>query len=209
MPRGTQWSEQENEQLCLSWLAVSQDPIKSNDRSRDSFWISIAKHFLEYGGAECDRTPKALKGRWSTYINHDVSKFCGYFERVSKLKKSGTNEDDVLEEAKIMYGEIERSSFRFLGCWRILRDAPKWQENMENMEVATRQQRAHLLPGQDDDTADSRAVTWRTGVGGRPLGQKKARLDEAANKAAISRSAAISKLADAGKFALILTLCCL
>ncbi|XP_028100918.1 uncharacterized protein LOC114300232 [Camellia sinensis] len=63
--------------------------------------------------------------RWSI-IQLGTSKCCGYFAQIEALHQSGVNEQDKIGKTKIMYQEVNKTSFQFEHCWKVLRDQPKW-----------------------------------------------------------------------------------
>ena len=78
-----------------------------------------------------DCTSTACTARWGT-INQDVTKFCGLYSQVTSIAKSGWTDDNYLEEARELFklegkGRKMGREFLFEGCWRILKDAPKWK----------------------------------------------------------------------------------
>jgi hypothetical protein len=57
------WSPADDIQLCKSWLATSKDSITGTDRSYDSLWSDVLKHYVEATGK--NRTQRSLELRWS------------------------------------------------------------------------------------------------------------------------------------------------
>ena len=46
--RGKNFSIKEDEQLCRSWLNVSQDPVTGSDQRHSTFWCRVVTHFNEF-----------------------------------------------------------------------------------------------------------------------------------------------------------------
>ncbi|CAK4656097.1 unnamed protein product, partial [Aphanomyces euteiches] len=74
MGRGVKWTNIEDAQLARSWVNVSEDPIKGDDQSSDSFWGAIYVHWIAAGCEE--RSTQVLKNRW-TILNRATQKFAG------------------------------------------------------------------------------------------------------------------------------------
>ena len=95
MGKGKNWVEEEESQLCKSWLHVAEDPLVGNQQRADRFWERVKEHFRanlvtnEDDPDFCIREVKALQHKWSQ-INHDVNKYCGCYAKVKALRESGT-----------------------------------------------------------------------------------------------------------------------
>ncbi|KAL3695953.1 hypothetical protein R1sor_010029 [Riccia sorocarpa] len=74
-----------------------------------------------------ERNPTAIASRWQT-ISHDVSKFCGCYEKLKATNPSGWNEEQYISHALDLYMKRDSSNqaFKNLSCWMILRATPKW-----------------------------------------------------------------------------------
>ncbi|KAA1078229.1 hypothetical protein PGT21_031107 [Puccinia graminis f. sp. tritici] len=46
--RAPNFSPEEDEQLAKSWAVISQDPIQSNQQSKDKFFARIADNYNKY-----------------------------------------------------------------------------------------------------------------------------------------------------------------
>lgn len=123
--RGKNFSDRENRQLCLSWLAVSEDPIKGTDQSCTTFWSTILDHAKDQVPSFDSRTPDAIRQRWGV-MSRSISKFTGCYKAVLRINESGTNDDDKIEKAKKMYNADQQEEFKFLECWEILKKSPKF-----------------------------------------------------------------------------------
>lgn len=96
-PRGSNYSVLEDKQLCMSWLAVSADPIVGREQHALDLWHRIKAHFDAALGESyvTDRTTNSLSCRWST-ISKEVSKYCGFYANALRTQQSGTNMTDVV-----------------------------------------------------------------------------------------------------------------
>src|SRR3954467_13772186 len=84
--RGKNWMTNQDEQLCKSWLHISQDPVTGNEQHGDSFWAHVFTHF-EGSLGETGRNQAALSNRWAL-ISKMVSKFSGFFEQIEARNES-------------------------------------------------------------------------------------------------------------------------
>lgn len=71
------------------------------------------------------RPQRSLETKWAM-VQHAVSKFSDVYATMCDLNESGTNEEDCVEKAKILYQQSSKA-FAFMECWRVLYSASKWQ----------------------------------------------------------------------------------
>ena len=132
MGHATNWTDEEDVMLADSWCGVSNDPIKSNQQSGETFWERIFARFSSkmqkrFGDqAESIRTVTAVQNRWSA-MNHDINKFVGCLAQVKAVPKSGYNEEDYVADALSTYRADHGKPFRFLRAWERVKDDPKWK----------------------------------------------------------------------------------
>jgi hypothetical protein len=104
----TNWTDEEDVILAESWCGVSNDPIKSNQQSGETFWerifapfsLKLQKMYGDQAATHC--TVTAVQNRWSS-MNHDINKFVGCLTQVKAIPKSGYNEDDYIADALSTY----------------------------------------------------------------------------------------------------------
>ncbi|DAZ95132.1 TPA: hypothetical protein N0F65_009841 [Lagenidium giganteum] len=109
-PKGKNFSTEEEQQLCTSYLAISKDATGTN-QSASFFWERVTAHFNASRSDGADQRPyRSLECKWHT-IQHDVSKFWGYVATVRDLKVFGANVDDEIEHAMTMFMETQASAF--------------------------------------------------------------------------------------------------
>ena len=132
MGHSTNWTDEEDVLLAESWVGVSNDPIKSNQQSGETFWERIFARFSSkmqkrFGEqAASHRTVTAVQNRWSM-MNHDINKFVGCLAQVKAVQKSGYIEEDYITDALSTYRADQGKSFRFLRAWERVKDDPKWK----------------------------------------------------------------------------------
>lgn len=91
--RGKAFSVMEDEALCRSWLAISQDPISGNSQTTTVFWERIRQCFSSQPNVEVNRMATSLSHRWSV-IQKAVNKFVGFVDQVERRNQSGIGDAD-------------------------------------------------------------------------------------------------------------------
>lgn len=91
--RGNNWSEEEDKQLCESWVVISEDPITGRDQRREQMWVRIHRNYHEYIGSPSTRNITSLQNRWAV-INRDVTNFNAQMIQMVNLNRSGFTEVD-------------------------------------------------------------------------------------------------------------------
>ena len=94
--RGKAFTIIEDETLCRSWLAVSQDPITGNSQSMAIFWKRVLVNFNSQLSGESNRNRISLTHRWSA-IQKAINKFCDFLEQIQLRQQSGTTEADMVK----------------------------------------------------------------------------------------------------------------
>jgi hypothetical protein len=86
--RSTNYTQDEDIQLCVSWENVSSDPIVCNEQPGKAYWSKITQHFHANKTFESDRNACSLEHRWGT-IQRECMKFQVIFEDVEHRHPSG------------------------------------------------------------------------------------------------------------------------
>lgn len=120
----------EDKALCQVWLSTSGDGGTGTNQTGDDFYKRVKATFdaelRENVKWVAERNYRFLSNRFST-ISHDVSKFVACHAKVSALEPSGCAQTDIEHQAIELYETAKKNgNFRFLQCWYILKDAPKW-----------------------------------------------------------------------------------
>jgi hypothetical protein len=87
--RGINYNHDEDIQLCISWMNVSNDPIVANNQPSKTYWTRLVDHYNDnktFAGVE--RNANSLEHRWGV-IQKECMKFQGYFEEVERRNQSG------------------------------------------------------------------------------------------------------------------------
>lgn len=166
--RGDNFVAAEDEQLAISWIAISQDPKFATNQSGAMFYKRVADHFTN----ACKIHPRSadqLKYRWKT-INTSTLKFSSIFGGVQRNPPSGASPADYMEIAKKEYYNQKTEHFKDEVPWQILRYAPKWVQSanpVPNSSISNPGVSSPFMPQSDPPAS--------TDLSERPVGQKKSK----------------------------------
>jgi hypothetical protein len=108
-------------QLCLSYLAILQDPVVGAYQRRESYWTWIESHYNKHRPATSPvRSLKFLQDKFRK-IKRDVTKFVAVHKQAKEQNPSRTSEDDIFEKAKELFYMKLSKDFTYKTCWRTLR----------------------------------------------------------------------------------------
>ncbi|XP_074356321.1 glutathione S-transferase T3-like [Apium graveolens] len=120
---------EENMLLLSAWLNISMDHVQGNNQTHATYWTRIWKYFHDNKTFESDRTHTSLCNRWSA-INTSLSKFIGYYNKISSRNQSGVTEQNKIAETMTMFEDIQKEKFPFMQHWNELRHSPKYAATM-------------------------------------------------------------------------------
>ena len=130
--RAPNYKEDENVQICRSWLEITEDPLNSTNQTADTFWTRVEQHY----SSQIPFPPRSfhsLKSRWQA-IQRAVNKFHGCFKQVVQANQSGTSSNDQISSTLKLYTATEGKTFPHLRCYHILSRAPKWHDYCDDLE---------------------------------------------------------------------------
>ena len=113
-----------------AWLNNSNDPINGNGKKTDRYWGDVANEYNSTTPKSRRRTAKQLKDHFQK-IKKKVTWFCSSWKEAISIWPSGHSDDQIMEKAEAIYEEYKDGPFTFKHCWKILRDEPKWQVQLE------------------------------------------------------------------------------
>ena len=133
--RGKGWSEAEVGHLCLAWLQVSEDATVGTGQKAKVFWSRVCQALairLEVAGMPAiDKNWHHAQVKFGAILRN-VSLFAAKYQQVINLDESGKTVADRLLDAQQLYAQAtnndpaKRTSFKYMNCYTILKDAPKW-----------------------------------------------------------------------------------
>jgi len=150
-----------------AWLNNSNDPINGNGKKTDRYWGDVANEYNSTTPKSRRRTAKQLKDHFQK-IKKKVTWFCSSWKEAISIWPSGHSDDQIMEKAEAIYEEYKDGPFTFKHCWKILRDEPKWQVQLE--EGAQSNKRNLDIEGSVGELTPSLAQSED-----RPIGNKKAK----------------------------------
>jgi hypothetical protein len=126
--KGKNFIRVEEEQLCKSVRLVSQDRVVGNQQKAGVFWERITEHYNE-NRPDGVQPLRSLETKWGL-IKHNVSKFCGIYNQIQRMHKSGSNAADTMRDANELYRQknAKNADFVFEHCWLLLKDCPHWAD---------------------------------------------------------------------------------
>ena len=215
--KGKNFTEEEEKQLCVSFLHVSQDPKQGTGQKSVNFWRRITEHYNAHKPKDGGFRPsRSLETKWSI-IKHDVAKFVGVYGSVYKLRESGSSLEDVLLQALEVYKlkTSKGTGFPFIHAWKILKEVPRWAETREEArkyDCASAMKRATttegLEPGSVERVAEEQGLS---GVvedarfkrlkrpGGCRAAKEEQRQDKVKESALYKQAQATSEMADVAR----------
>lgn len=135
--RPKNFTEVEDLALSRAYINVSEQAVTGTDQNSDRFWTSVFQRYKEIllkQGAMTEeqilygRTADSMKSRWQRRISKEVQLFVSVLKRVKSVYHSGWNEDNYMTEALNRFRiQNKGADFKFLKCWEILRDSPKFK----------------------------------------------------------------------------------
>lgn len=120
--RGKNFTESDDRNICIAWLAISNDPLKGRDQQNDTFWKDVQDH-----AKVKNRNWDAVRQRFGQ-INRSVTKFVECYDLVIQNRAGAPfRQDDVYDEAvKLYLAKTNTRSWKFSECWEMLRNSPKF-----------------------------------------------------------------------------------
>lgn len=137
------------EDFCLTkaWISASEDPVVGANRKGTAFWQCVKAKFDIIYEIEAEVMQmfdhKSLSNRWMRHINKDVQLFLKYWKAATESPPSGTSASDWEETATENYLQEQGSVFRFIECFRVLKESPKFciDSNAEAQALANEEGR--------------------------------------------------------------------
>lgn len=120
--RGKNFTASDDRNICIAWLAMTQDPLKGRDQQGDIFWRDVQEHAKVY-----QHNWNAVRQRFG-YISRSVTKFVEYYDKIVFSHRGvPKSQDDLYNDAvKLYLAETNVRTWKFLDCWDILRNDPKF-----------------------------------------------------------------------------------
>ncbi|EFP87112.1 uncharacterized protein PGTG_13331 [Puccinia graminis f. sp. tritici CRL 75-36-700-3] len=183
------------------------DPIRSNDQTKDVFWKRVAEDYNKFTGGP-HRAEDRLSARWKI-VQNSCLKFTAIHDRLEKNPASGSSPEDWLNNAKTIYYEQVGKTFSYERPWNLLRHVEKFKSlagrAKNGAPPSTQNQTSQGAgPASPPDAtnatsnAGSKGKDWERPIGAHAAKQqaneeeykrKKLKLLEASHKESVKRSA--------------------
>ena len=98
--------------------------------------------------------------RWNSHIQKNVNKFCGVYAQIEARNQSGATPEDKVKDAMVFYEEQQEAPFTMYPLWTILKNAPKWHEEITSGKKGKRKHETpdELMGGEPTTDAEGRLV---------------------------------------------------
>ncbi|KAL4561703.1 hypothetical protein LXL04_033875 [Taraxacum kok-saghyz] len=117
------WVEVEEVALSKAFIQCSVDKIRGNQKSRETLWKDIIKHFLiQIPGS--DRSKDQLYSKWGDLLKK-LNKFNCIFNRLNNRPVSGRSDVDLLQAARSEYLKLYKKAFPHEAAWGVLMEHSK------------------------------------------------------------------------------------
>ncbi|TVU14768.1 hypothetical protein EJB05_38261, partial [Eragrostis curvula] len=124
--RGSNYSLEEDIQVCKSWINISNDAVVGTDQPGATYWERIAQDFHKNKNFESDRSANSIEHRCQTILK-ECMRFHGYFEEIERCHPSGVPYQEHLLQAQKLYGTKNKGKrCPFIDCWLIVRHTEKF-----------------------------------------------------------------------------------
>ncbi|CAL4981877.1 unnamed protein product [Urochloa decumbens] len=150
--RGTNYTHDEDVQLCISWMNISYDPITANEQPGKTYWVRIAHDFHENkeGRFESERTPNSLEHRCGVILK-ECMRFQSFYEDVERRHPSGVPYQEHMLEAQALYARKSNGkTCPFIHCWLQLRHSEKFASLEDNKRPSKSRGQQDSGQGQQD-----------------------------------------------------------
>jgi len=168
--RSANYTSREDEFIAKAWGSATLNEIKGNYQDEKKYWTSILDRYQVFvqDNNLPERSLDSVQTRWRT-INHACTKFNGIYLQVSRVVKSGWNDEKYHAEAEQIYQVEVKKKFDFYGCWLFLKDHPKWSIGQTTLrEIVT------VREDNDDDenSAECSSKSKKASVADRPVAER-------------------------------------
>lgn len=132
--RGSSFTTPEDEPLTKAWIGISEDAIVGSDQKRDVFFKAFNDYYESIKPAYClKRKNKLVERRLRNFLAECLG-FAGCFAKATNARPSGTKNDEVLYLATALLNKFHitlvsescEPPLKFVSCWRLLKDQPKF-----------------------------------------------------------------------------------
>ncbi|KAI7944968.1 hypothetical protein MJO28_010663 [Puccinia striiformis f. sp. tritici] len=125
--RAPNWLPDEEAQLAVSYVNVSEQPEFAANQTSETFFRKVADDFNTYSKSHF-RSWDVIRTRWGP-LNTATLKFAAIYNALERNPPSGTGGTvDWLETAHATYrAQSKGASFGSVLAWQKLRHAPKWR----------------------------------------------------------------------------------
>lgn len=153
--RGGNYTPAEDTAITRAYIHISTDPITGSDQKEGTYYTRIWESYKTKKPTDTVTRPMtSVQTRVKTILKDRV-RFAACYKSIKNLHRSGHSEEDEVRLATALFNNVKVThpredigrSFRFLPCWELLRDLPKFtamaQGNASSIETKTSEQDAN------------------------------------------------------------------
>jgi hypothetical protein len=108
------FNEDEDVQICRSWLEVTDDPLNLTNQTSTTFWAHVCEHYL-IRIPTYQRPVSSIKTHWQV-LQRYINKLHGCLKQVKQANQSGSTQKDQFNRALELYAALEGRLFNNLCC---------------------------------------------------------------------------------------------
>ncbi|TVU25299.1 hypothetical protein EJB05_27791, partial [Eragrostis curvula] len=181
--RGSNYSVEEDIQVCKSWINISNDAVVGTDQPGATYWERIAQDFHKNKNFESDRSANSIEHRCQTILK-ECMRFHGYFEEIERCHPSGVPYQEHLLQAQKLYGTKNKGKrCPFIDCWLVVRHTEKFSALQDLNKLKNKRSskssnlNLNLLAGSEGDEGvqDTMQAQESSSKKPRPMGRKQSK----------------------------------
>ncbi|TVU11881.1 hypothetical protein EJB05_45491, partial [Eragrostis curvula] len=179
--RGSNYSLEEDIQVCKSWINISNDAVVGTDQPGTTYWERIAQDFHKNKDFESDRSANSIEHRCQTILK-ECMRFHGYFEEIERCHPSGVPYQEHVLQAQTLYASKNKGKrCPFIDCWLVVRHTEKFAALPGLNKIKRSSKSSHLnlnLPAGsegDEGVQDTMQAQESSSKKPRPMGRKQSK----------------------------------
>ena len=160
--RGTNFSDQEITVMVRAYVAASEDPVRSTNRSGPQFWLDVREQMHNFVDDENlprfpNRTPTSIESKCKK-----VMKAIGHFHAcyifAGDNLPSGSTEEDKRRFAHEEYTRRHNHDFKYDQAWLVMKSTPRWsfQQPLMHRLAGEQEQQGQAAPAPDAQEDEGR-----------------------------------------------------
>lgn len=164
-------------------MNVSLDPITGTDQKEGTYYARIWEVYQMKKPRDCVTRPMtSVQTRIKTIVKETV-RFAACFRSIETMRKSGHSDEDIIRLSTALFNKVKVAHpredigkpFRFLKCWELVRDLPKFRAGTAGTPVNETGSEEGTGGGLNDRNSASNVTGKPSEDCARPDGRRKAK----------------------------------